>query len=71
VGRRETFDPGQSVEFCPVSCRDTSSVKWRPGVYVGDLAGAQAGWHRVKIDAFGTIELIPWRRLRAARGAKP
>jgi hypothetical protein len=64
VGRRKAFTPGQAVEFCPVSCRDTSSVKWRPGVYVGDLAG----WHRVRIDAFGTLELIPQRRLR---GVKP
>lgn len=59
---RKRFQPGDAIEFCPVSCRDTSLVKWRTGEYVG--SDQSRGWHRVKTDAFGTIELLPLRRIR-------
>lgn len=66
MGRRHSFTEGQPVEFCPVSCRDTSQVTWRSGVYLGPGGVGARGWHRVKIDSFGTVELIPERRLRNA-----
>lgn len=58
---RKFFTVGQLVEFCPVSCRDTSQVKWRDGVYVGPV---EHRWHRVKVDSFGTVECLPLRRIR-------
>jgi hypothetical protein len=62
---RPPYDVGQAVEFRPVSCRDTTSVAWRTGEYVGPGGVGARGWHRVKIDSFGTIELLPQRRIRA------
>lgn len=66
--RSKTFTPGQTVEFCPVSCRDTSAIKWRDGEYVGPGTDVARGWHRIKIDSFGTVELIPARRVRSKKG---
>lgn len=67
MSRAKKFTAGQAVEFCPVSCRDTSAVTWREGVYVSPGEDVARGWHRVKIDSFGTIELFPARRIRASK----
>lgn len=74
MSRNKTFTAGQQVEFCPVSCRDTSSIKWRDGIYIRSGQDVARGWYYIKVDAFGTIELIPARRVRSkatASGAAP